>query len=452
MRCNIIIIISTFFLNVLGSVTIFQAIDQSFFNIWVNWHLIAHEVKIFPQYKLHLACFGRNIANIVSLVHTPGCSQIFNGTEHTKKIYLYKWIAVTNALRMEGSDLLVIDVDALLIKDPLWIFQTYGSFDIVSSRDHGPPDLPLGSHWGNGRLCTGFIYFRYSTPVMELVELTLARCRLYGHDQISFNSILSQAATSWDEPAGKMRDEHRVHQGFIPWIHQKDPDWTAIRKGSIELTDWEIHRQTALKLLGNGENSTSNPRPLSILMLDKYSALRYCHKDQQQNGANPTHMWIYDLQVENFTPEQLKRLTALHCFVHAGPLGEQGEKKREFKINIMLALNTWVIKDELTDAAALLRFLRRTNFTDGDANYLPSNFLMPDSPGTLRTVQRLLDPHRMDTLKKVWIQGDASKQINYLNLTRPGGSSRDVINFAHHKTSHRRKSAKLRPKVNTRNS
>ena len=63
---------------------------------------------------------------------------------YKKRIYYAKWTAVTNAFR-KGKDLLVMDLDAVLLRDPSSILEmddNYDSpYDIISSRDHGPADL-----------------------------------------------------------------------------------------------------------------------------------------------------------------------------------------------------------------------------------------------------------------------------------------------------------------------
>lgn len=92
--------------------------------------------------------------------------------------------------------MLVIDIDALLIKNPIKMLGLdepgASRIDVISSRDHGPPEVPYAQLWGNARFCTGFIYLKHSQKTLELVEWSLNRCRKYGHDQIQFNNALSR--------------------------------------------------------------------------------------------------------------------------------------------------------------------------------------------------------------------------------------------------------------------
>jgi len=336
-------------------------------------------------------------------------------------------VAVNKAMSL-GHNLLVVDVDAILIKNPNILLEAYREMDIVASRDHGPPVLPLSNHWGTGRLCTGFIYFRHSSAVQEIVNTTLARCKVYGHDQISFNNVLSRAALSWDEPANKVANNSHSHSGFIPWLHQHDPDFEAVHEGSKEMQSWQAHRDTAIDLLEhktgvNNPTTTAGAKAavkLSVLMLDRHTALRYCNKpiERASNKVSTPH-FLHGLKVTELTPDQLSRLTVVHCYLDLGPLGESGELKREGKVNTMLAFNLWGIYENITDHAALLRFLRLSNLTDGETGYLPSNLLQPNLPGTQRMLRRVADPEKMHRLKRVWIDGDANAQHNYLHLTEP---------------------------------
>lgn len=68
-----IILVAFYVLIDSAPVTIFQAIDSSFFHLWLNWWAVAIELKAFPEtWGLHLACFGDEINKQVKLFHGPG--------------------------------------------------------------------------------------------------------------------------------------------------------------------------------------------------------------------------------------------------------------------------------------------------------------------------------------------------------------------------------------------
>lgn len=173
------------------SVVIFQAVDISFFPLWVNWWVLAHKFNAIPiGWTLHLACFGGDqLDKQVRQYHIPGCTQIIPSSLYLKRIYFAKWTAITHCFHL-GQDVLVTDLDAVMIRNPiadLRLLDDRHSYDIVASRDHGPGDLPFAASWGTSRICTGFIYLKYSKHMVELVDLALSRCDKYGHDQIQFN-------------------------------------------------------------------------------------------------------------------------------------------------------------------------------------------------------------------------------------------------------------------------
>ena len=181
-------------------VTVFQAVDESFFPLWVNWWAVTLSLDLMPSHwKLHVACMGDRVADLVSAMHGPGCSNVLAGSEHKSKIFRVKWRAITDALR-RGEDLMVFDLDAILIRSPLEIFSSLtGSvgrsaavvasrsakrFDITSSRDHGPEYLQHAETWGSIRLCVGFMHLRYSPALLEVVQAVYKRVVAYGDDQV----------------------------------------------------------------------------------------------------------------------------------------------------------------------------------------------------------------------------------------------------------------------------
>jgi hypothetical protein len=149
--------------------TIFQAVDSSFLPLWLNWMAIAVQFgAIPPGTELHLACFGDGDAlnRQVMRYHSKGCSQTIPDAIYRKRIYYAKWLAFTKAFSEEKRDMLLIDLDAIMIRSPTSLLQQPGDYDIIASRDHGPYNLPFAKTWfhifqvlasgsGAGQPCVG---------------------------------------------------------------------------------------------------------------------------------------------------------------------------------------------------------------------------------------------------------------------------------------------------------
>jgi hypothetical protein len=114
--------------------------------------------------------------------------------------------------------------------------------------------------------------------------------------------------------------------GYLPWMQQKDPDFLM---GISERS-----------LLQNGTLPSGSTK-LNVLLLERYKALRYCHKALPQNTHYAKH-----LKVDDHMPEKLRTVGVLHCFVDTGPHGEQGIEKSNRKMFIMTSLDHWGVNDK----------------------------------------------------------------------------------------------------------
>ena len=88
-------------------VVIFQAVDDSFLTLWVNWWAIALKSRaIPPHWGIHIACFGDNTPAIIEQFYKRGCAQKVSGKMYLRQIYLAKWLAITNAFKL-GKRMLI---------------------------------------------------------------------------------------------------------------------------------------------------------------------------------------------------------------------------------------------------------------------------------------------------------------------------------------------------------
>lgn len=401
------------------TVMIFQAVDDSFFSLWINWWAIALASNAFPsKWTLYLACLGgKELAQRVKLFHTDGCNEMIGSDVFVKHVYLAKWMAVTNAFKL-GYDLLVIDLDAILLRNPYAHIPIGGDYDIIASRDHGPSKLPHAENWGHGRLCTGFIYIKYSELMREVIEFTLRRCKKYGHDQIQFNNALARAGVAWSDPPHIMNSDLKRHEGAVAWQRQYDLNFIGFDTGVDQLKNWTYHKhhfeelREAAKLYAN----------FSVLMLKRYDVLRYCTKTPNQMNLHS------DINVT-----VREQLLALHCFVNFGPLGEQGTKKKDAKLEVMLKLDYFVLKNDwdrvLSKAIASSQDLRSVTATstnrDSTSNqtsltiqksihiydfivplnadsYRKNNELDASNSNPLELLKKLVDYRRLRAFSKLW--------------------------------------------------
>ena len=219
----------------MNTITVLHVVDMSHVHLFVNFWIVEKEFNVFPkEWKYQVACLagedGTAIDRVISSIHGPGCSQIIPGNMHRNKIYLAKMMAIVAAFRalprQNSQGLLVIDIDSVLIRNPVQLLFGHTShinheFDIISSRDHGPSQLEFSETWGGARFCTGFIYFKYSPHMCDLLQYVLARVSVYGHDQIQFNAVLTRGGLIWyDETVHSMADAVTEKVGYLPWRNQ----------------------------------------------------------------------------------------------------------------------------------------------------------------------------------------------------------------------------------------
>lgn len=237
------------------------------------------------------------------------------------------------------------------------------------------------------------------------------------------------------------------HAGYIAWLHQTDPDFDLFSSANqTELDmDWRIRKNSVDKLLSDSQTRNQKVRfkdkgkssvttqwrkiqtqqlpllsssvpvidlqshvttateKIDLLVLRRYSALRYCNEAQEMR-----HDWIERLRVKETTPGLLDDVAVLHCFVEAGPLGEQGKKKKDLKVNVMHALNIWVLKESWWTKDVVYT----TNISLG--------FSILDRAHSHRIADQLADDQHVAQLKKVWLEGNWSAAINWLNVTKTG--------------------------------
>lgn len=391
---------------------LFQLVDASHLALWVNWWAVALETDAVPvHWSLHLVCIGsKDLDFVVRKIHLPGCSQIVSAG---KRIYYTKALAFTTALRL-GHNLLIVDVDAILIKNPtFWLLTPERShFDIISSRDNGPSKLPFAADWGPHRFCTGFTFLRYSPHLLDFMEHVLKRVDKLGHDQIQFNHALSSSGVVWERSRRVMEGELPTTDlsGFFAWpgvvnmgYDPSDGRWQDTEPEKKKLVIEESLRQ---KPTGKTITGDDIPRKkLHVQLLASSTVLRNCHMQPSppKKGQKTTRF------IENAMPIGIKSNTtaALHCFWDEGPRGEQGVLKREMKTMIALGLHHWVLRDGYIVATASLGVVNPSLRVEST-----SILLGRTHPANRIFLESFVDPQRMQNFQEVWVKRNATYHVS----------------------------------------
>lgn len=210
------------------------------------------------------------------------------------------------------------------------------------------------------------------------------------------------------EPADALNNDSRSHDAYLPWYHQTDPDFLGMCRYCLAYpfridsdnilyinarspSEYDARHADAAALMRRERQpcnttwsevavaSAGAPDKLVVRLLGRYTALRYCIKPQVgENWLSQVenvdivvaYVWLLDriqVKVISLTPQQRESVSSLHCFTEQvprsdvapppltvlcraqGPLGEQGRRKRQQKFNVMLGINTWVLRDEVAD-------------------------------------------------------------------------------------------------------
>lgn len=371
------------------STTLFQVLDASHLGLWINWWVIALETNSIPSdWELHLACFGSSsLDGIIRRYHAPGCSQLISSGIHFTRIYYAKAMALNKALRL-GRDLLLVDVDALLVRNPSPWLQLESTYDIISSRDTGPSNLPHAREWGPHRFCTGFIFFRHSPHLLDFMEHVLQRVNRFGHDQVQFNNALSLSGLVWNSTRQVMNsDAQEDFNGTFVWPW---PQWSQLQqqeqRGQQEQVlrmgfnpkDARWHRSNEDQIIVMEEDLRTMPfgkavtgldmprRKMRVKLLKSATAMRYCNRVPSASDEVKSRYIVNAMPTADISDS----LIALHCFFDEGHRGEQGVLKKEMKTMIMIAMHQWCLKPEFTFSGSSM------NVRPNASTNLPATSLM----------------------------------------------------------------------------
>ena len=129
------------------------------------------------------------------------------------------------------------------------------------------------------------------------------------------------------------------HRGYFIWHNQDQVDFLSFRPQDIDGShQWTFHNNRFQQMQTSGEILNKGYANLTVMMLDRYTALRYCSSNKSETIPTP------------LTKEQKGGVVVLHCFVNKGPVGEIGALKRDVKRGVMQNLRYWVLNHGLDDA------------------------------------------------------------------------------------------------------
>lgn len=168
-----------------------MTLNQAYVPVWANF-IAAPGARFLERWEVHLLCTDRGTGPIVAK-HGWTCRATSIGggrgaaAVYTKRIpYLIKLVG-------EGRDVLVSDIDAIWLRDPLPELESIQA-GIVSSRGSSPPGVARS--WGS-TFCMGFIFFRGSDPRVRAA--LQVGTRPMHEDQTDFNQNIMRANVQWDE-------------------------------------------------------------------------------------------------------------------------------------------------------------------------------------------------------------------------------------------------------------
>jgi hypothetical protein len=352
---------------------IFQFLDDSFFEVWVNWWAVASYLKVFTpgRYRYHLACIGNDGLNEkVKLFQKRGCDDLISDSL-ISRVYYYRWISFVNAFIRYKTDIIQIDIDAYVIREPSLLFAG-NKYDLVGSRDHGHNPFPYGEDWGSVRICNGFMYFRYNENMKDILLFVQERIRVHGQgDQISLNNILARSGVVWNSNKTEMSMEDRHHTGEILWHGQQDIDF---------LSSYAVNKTIDLR------NVTFR---LNVKVLTRFEVLRYCSQELSFTK-------LTKISVNQNTSLSTKETVALHCFMWTGPLGEYGAKKANAKVKIIQQYRYWILSSSLQLDS--IENIKKFSFYSAPNNY---GLLYP---ATRRLFLKMTDMNRAKTMKNIWLK------------------------------------------------
>lgn len=392
-------------------IVLFQFVEQSFFELWLNWWNVAISVGLFKQgnYSLHITCLGDSLFfDEMRLFSPSGCDDkilVSDSPQFKGRIYYAKWSSFTDAFVKHGKNMILCDIDAVLIRDPMLVLMDGSTselnqlpYDIIGSRDHGhdSSSFPYSDNWGTARFCAGFLYFRYSVHTDSLARLVLRRLKKYGQgDQICLNNLMAQSGVMWHSNVSFIDDDRYAHRGDMLWYNQHSPEWVsefAKNKQDADFID-------AL--------DSKAPVRLKVKLLNRHQVLRYCNRPLKSRTDMLTVLAEGGAPLTN-------RAAALHCFhPQAYGLGEQGYSKSQSKQQFMSQMGFWVLKstpvelmDEYTrNVPGALRVTNSSSTSTGTTENMPT------------TINRVAKRPRL-TVSRDKDKDSASKPETILSLIR----------------------------------
>lgn len=167
-------------------------LNAAYLRVFENFILAPAIPSMLRAWDVHLLCTDRVVGPLVAVHRGWRCRAVQQAGRGAAKTYT-KRIPYVRELVRAGRDVLISDLDALWLRDPL---QTLQGIDagIVASRGSSPPSV--SAVWG-ATVCMGFVFFRGSDPrVAAALDALTVPMR---EDQTDFNRNLLRERVRWDE-------------------------------------------------------------------------------------------------------------------------------------------------------------------------------------------------------------------------------------------------------------
>ena len=178
---------------------------KSFIPNLLNWLISANLVADPPLEHIMTVAFDEPVYQLlaernITAILVPHSSLIQNTFKGKfQKIWLSR-LAIIRIINHWGYNVLQLDNDAILLRNPKPLFKKYLDFDVVASKGHVPLNL-YKKAWGF-TLCMGVILIR-SSPEVENLWKAMHSKVLYNmtDDQARFNYVFNETQIVWTSEA-----------------------------------------------------------------------------------------------------------------------------------------------------------------------------------------------------------------------------------------------------------
>jgi len=185
-------------------------LDANFINLFLNW--LEYFKKSCPSClrSLEIVCFDISSDVVLSsqalrcnsILYLPTKNRGSISSNHMRLNYIWiERVSIILSMLKLGNNVLLTDVDALWLQNPVSFLLNHSSADIISSKGWFPPHLY--QKWGS-TLCLGLSYFSSSNSTIVFLQDVAAYLKkdnlenFQVDDQYAVNQVLFNWHIRWN--------------------------------------------------------------------------------------------------------------------------------------------------------------------------------------------------------------------------------------------------------------